>query len=95
VATIASVPAVEPPFESHSAVTGEYGDPADPLVIAEAEGRLLRDGDEVYPITGGWYYEPVSGITMRFGRDASGKVDTVISHYPVSSRPERSLRKLR
>jgi CubicO group peptidase (beta-lactamase class C family) len=98
VATIASVPAVAPPFESYSAVVGSYGDPGDPadtLVISEAEGRLFRDGDEIYPIAGGWYYEPGSSLTMRFGRDATGAVETLVTRYACCGRKERTLQRIR
>jgi CubicO group peptidase (beta-lactamase class C family) len=92
-ATVASTPAVGPVFESHSAVIGAYGDPADPVVISEAEGRLFRDGNEFYPIAGRWYYLPASGSRMRFGRDSSGNVDSIVTAF--GSAPERVLRRIR
>jgi len=81
VRAIAQVPAVAPGFEALSGVVGAYGDPADPVVISEAEGRLFRNGNEVYPIVGGWYYEPDTGTTMRFARDAGGRVDSMLTRY--------------
>jgi hypothetical protein len=80
-------------FESHSAVVGAYGDPADPVVISEEQGRLFRDGNEFYPIAGRWYYLPASGSRMRFGRDSSGNVDSIVT--ALGSAPERVLRKIR
>ena len=94
VARIASVPAVAPPFEPSKAVVGAYGDPADPLVISEKEGRLFRDGSEFYPIAGGWYYLPASGSTMRFGRDAGGSVDSIVTRFAWATQ-ERALRRIR
>jgi CubicO group peptidase (beta-lactamase class C family) len=92
-ATIASVPAVASPFEPASTVVGAYGDPADPLVISEAEGRLFRDDSEFYPVAGGWYYLPASGTTMRFGRDSGGSVDSVLTRRPGST-GEHALRRI-
>jgi CubicO group peptidase (beta-lactamase class C family) len=92
VATILSVPAVARPFEPHSAVVGAYGDPADPVVISDAEGRLFRDENEVYPIADGWYYIPASGTTFRFGRDSDGSVDSLVTRFPWAS--ERALRRV-
>ena len=94
VATIASVPAVAPPFEPHSAVVGAYGDPADPVVISQAAGRLFRDASEFYPIAGGWYYLPASGTTFRFGRVSDGSVDSMITRFPWAA-SERVLRRVR
>ena len=94
VGTIASVPAVAPPFEPHSAVVGAYGDPADPVVISEAEGRLFRDASEFYPITDGWYYLPASGTTFRFGRVSGGTVDSMVTRVPWAA-SERVLRRVR
>lgn len=93
VATIASVPAVAPTFEPHTAVVGAYGDPADPVVISEAEGRLFRDESEFYPIAGGWYYLPSSGTTFRFGRVSDGSVDSMITRFPWAA-SERVLRRV-
>jgi hypothetical protein len=92
VASIASVPEVAPPFEPHSALLGAYGDPADPVVISETEGRLFRDESEFYPMAGGWYYLPASGATFRFGRDSSGTVESIITRS--GSAPERVLRRI-
>jgi CubicO group peptidase (beta-lactamase class C family) len=94
VATIASVPAVAPTFEPHGAIVGAYGDPADPVVISEAEGRLFRDESEFYPIAGARYYLPASGATFRFGRIAGGSVDSMITRFPGAA-SERVLRRVR
>ena len=93
VATIASVPAVAPPFEPHSEIVGAYGDPADPVVISVAESRLFRDESEFYPIAGSWYYLPASGTTFRFGRDSSGSVDSMVTRFPWAV-SERVLRRV-
>ena len=93
-ATIASVPPVAPPFESPSAVVGAYGDPVDPVVISESEGRLFRDESEFYPIAGDRYYLPASGATFRFVRDSGGRVDSVVTRFP-STTQERALGRLR
>jgi hypothetical protein len=93
VATIASVPAVAPSFEPHSAIVGAYGDPADPVVISVAESRLFRDESEFYPIAGGWYYLPASGTTFRFGRDSGGNVDSMVTRFPWAV-SQRALRRI-
>jgi hypothetical protein len=93
-ATIASVPAVAPTFEPNGTLVGAYGDPADPVVISEAEGRLFRDGSEFYPIAGGWYYLPASGTTFRFGRVSGGSVDSMVTRFPWAA-SERVLRRVR
>lgn len=94
VATIATVPPVVPRFEADGAIVGAYGDPIDPLVISESEGRLFRDDSEFYPIAGGRYYLPASGTTFRFVRDSSGNVDSVITRFPWTPQ-ERALRRIR
>ena len=94
VTAIASVPPVAPPFEPHSAIVGAYGDPVDPLVISEKEGRLFRDESEFYPIAGGWYYLPASGTTFRFVRESGGRVDSVVTRFPWAAQ-ERALGRLR
>ncbi len=94
VATIASVPPVAPQFEPPSAVVGTYGDPVDPLVISETEGRLFRDDSEFYPIAGRRYYLPASGTTFRFGRDSGGRVDSVTTRFPWAAQ-ERALGRVR
>jgi CubicO group peptidase (beta-lactamase class C family) len=80
-------PAVVAPFEPPSSIEGSYGDPKDPIRIVFADGKFYRDGDEFYPIGGHLYYEPVSGSSMRFRRDASGTVDAVLTTFPGG--PER------
>jgi hypothetical protein len=94
VAKIASVPVVASPFEPRSSVVGAYGDPADPVVISETEGRLFRDASEFYPIAGGWYYLPASGTTFRFRRNSSGSVDSMVTRFPWAS-SERALPRVR
>lgn len=93
VAAIASVPPVAPQFEARGAVVGSYGDPVDPLVISESEGRLFRDESEFYPIAGGRYYLPASGATFRFARDSGGSVDSIITRFPGAAE-ERALRRV-
>src|SRR5206468_11041551 len=49
------VPIVDPPAvaaatEDPATIVGAYGDPADPVVISLADGRLFRDESEFYPI---------------------------------------------
>jgi hypothetical protein len=90
VTTIASVPPVAQEFEPHNVVVGAYGDPVDPVLISETEGRLFRDESEFYPIAGGWYYLPASGTTFRFGRDSGGRVDSVVTRLPWAAQ-ERAL----
>jgi CubicO group peptidase (beta-lactamase class C family) len=90
VIAIASIPPVAPSFEPPSAVVGAYGDPADPLVISEADGRLFRDESEFYPIAGGRYYLPASGTTFRFVRGSTGSVDSVVTRFPWAAQ-ERAL----
>ena len=93
VETIASVPPVARQFEARSAVVGAYGDPVDPVVVSESDGRLFRDESEFYPIAGGRYYLPASGATFRFARDSGGSVDSVITHFPGATQ-ERALRRV-
>jgi CubicO group peptidase (beta-lactamase class C family) len=93
VVAIRNPPPVAPPFEDPRAVVGSYDDPPDAIVISEVDGRLFRDGDEVYPIVGGWYDEPVSGATMRFARASDGSVEEMITHY-AGGRPDRRMKKL-
>lgn len=93
VGSIASVPAVGPAFEPHNEVVGAYGDPLDPVVISEADGRLFRDESEFYPIVG-WYYLPSSGTTFRFGRGSGGSVDSMVTRFPWSA-SERVLPRVR
>jgi CubicO group peptidase (beta-lactamase class C family) len=81
VTPIASVPTVAPPFEPPNAIVGQYGDPVDPLVIAETAGRLFRDDSEFYPIAGDRYYRPASGTTFRFVRDSGGRADSVVTRF--------------
>lgn len=81
-AALAVPPPVGPRFEATSEFTGPYGDPSDPVVIAEIDGRLFRDENEFYPIAGGWYSIPASGNTFRFLRDATGRVDTMLTRRP-------------
>ena len=80
------------PFESPAQFLGLYGDPADPLVISEKHGRLFRDESDFYPISGGMYYVPVSGQLMRFARDTSGNVESIITRFGTA--PERTLRRI-
>jgi CubicO group peptidase (beta-lactamase class C family) len=94
VATIASVPPIAPQFEAPNEVVGVYGDPVDPLVISESEGRQFRDESEFYPIAGGRYYLPASGTTFRFARDSGGSVDSIITRFPWAPQ-ERALRRVR
>ena len=90
---LASVPAVVPPFEPVESIVGPYDDAPDSIVISHVDGRLLRDGDDIYPMAGGWYYEPASGAMMRFARDAAGAVDSMVTRYPWSGK-ERAMRRL-
>jgi CubicO group peptidase (beta-lactamase class C family) len=83
-------PVAVPPFESPTDFVGLYGDPADPLVISEKQGRLFRDESDFYPISGRMYYVPVSGQLMRFGRDSRGIVDSIFTRFAPTA-PERSL----
>ena len=78
-------------FEPPSDVVGLYGDRNDPLEFAVHEGELFRDEDQIYPVAGDKYYEPVSGRTMRFHRQ-DGKVDSIVTTYGDGR--ERVLRKL-
>ncbi|HEV8357146.1 MAG TPA: serine hydrolase domain-containing protein [Gemmatimonadales bacterium] len=89
---IAAPPAVAPAFENPAQFVGLYGDPADPVGVVEKDGRLLRDGNEFYPISGGRYYLPASGATMRFARDSSGNVDSMLTRFGTA--PERSSRRI-
>ena len=91
-AAIADPPPVAPRFEATAELTGPYGDPRDPVVIAEVDGRLFRDENEFYPIAGGWYSIPASGSTFRFVRAANGKVDTMLTRRPGG---ETSMKKIR
>lgn len=93
VTPLASVPAVVASFEPAESIVGPYDDAPDSIVISQADGRLLRDGGDIYPIAGGWYYEPSSGMTMRFARDAAGAVDSMVTRYPPP-RKERAMRRL-
>ena len=79
-AAIAAPPAIAPPFETPAAFVGRYGDPVDPVVIAEIDGRLFRDENEFYPIENRRYYIPASGTTFTFGRDASGTVNAMLTN---------------
>jgi CubicO group peptidase (beta-lactamase class C family) len=81
-------PPVARPFENFAEIVGLYGDPADPVEVAEKEGRLFRDGDAIYPISGRLYYSPVSAAVTRFGRDASGNVEVMLTRFGTD--PERS-----
>jgi CubicO group peptidase (beta-lactamase class C family) len=92
VAPITRPPPIAPSFESPATVVGMYGDAADPLVISEADGRLFRDENEFYPMAGGRYYLPVSGATMRFGRNSRGDVDSILTRF--GDGPERALRRI-
>jgi len=94
VATIASVPPVAPQFEARGALMGAYGDPVDPVVISESDGRLFRDESEFYPIADGRYYLPASGATFRFARASGGSVDSIITRFPGAAE-ERALRRVR
>jgi CubicO group peptidase (beta-lactamase class C family) len=94
VTPVASVPPVAPPFETHNAFVGAYGDPVDPLLISESNGRLFRDESEFYPIAGGRYYLPASGATFRFVRDPGGRVDSVVTRFPGAAQ-ERVLGRVR
>ena len=78
-------PPVAASFESPDLVRGSYGDPSDPVVISVVDGRLFRDGAEVYPILHGSYHEPGSGIVMRFRRGSDGRADALISLKPWTS----------
>jgi beta-lactamase family protein len=69
VTSFLSVPAVAALSESPESIVGPYDDAPDSIFISHAGGRLFRDGDDIYPIAGGWYYEPASGMRMRFTRD--------------------------
>jgi CubicO group peptidase (beta-lactamase class C family) len=78
-ADIPDPPEVAPRFEDAREITGLYGDPNDPVEITAGNGRLFRDENEFYPITGRQYSIPASGNTFRFSRDANGvvtKMDT-------------------
>ena len=92
ISAIVAPPAAVPPFENLAEIVGLYGDPADPLPIEEKAGRLFRDGDAIYPISGGMYYEPVSGALMHFGRDTSGSVESIITRFGAG--PERIKRRI-
>jgi CubicO group peptidase (beta-lactamase class C family) len=81
-------PAVGPAFENPAQFVGLYGDPADPVAVVEKDGRFFRDGNEFYPISGGRYYIPVSAAIMRFARDSSGNVDSMLTRFGTA--PERS-----
>ena len=70
---------VRPRFEPTSSIVGRYGSPTDPIEISEAEGKLYRDENEIYPIDGERYLSPASGFIMRFRRAASGDVDAMVT----------------
>jgi CubicO group peptidase (beta-lactamase class C family) len=89
---LAALPPVGPRFEDPAQFVGLYGDPADPIAIVERDGRLFRDESEFYPISGGLYYIPASGATMRFARDASGNVESIMTRFGTA--PERSARRI-
>jgi CubicO group peptidase (beta-lactamase class C family) len=78
-------------FEPSSDLVGLYGDRDDPVEIAVREGELCRDEDQIYPVAGDNYYEPVSSRTMRFHRQ-NGIVDSIVTTYGDGS--ERILRKV-
>jgi CubicO group peptidase (beta-lactamase class C family) len=78
-------------FEPPADVVGLYGDPSDPDEVALHEGELDKDGDQIYPVAGDKYYEPVSGFTRRFHRQ-DGKVDSIVTTRGDGS--ERVMRKV-
>jgi len=85
-------PAALPRFENLAEIVGLYGDPADPIVIAAKEGRVFRDENEFYPVSGGRYYIPASGALMRFARDTSGNVEAIMTRFGTA--PERASRRI-
>jgi CubicO group peptidase (beta-lactamase class C family) len=85
-------PAALPRFENLAEIVGLYGDPADPIVIAEKEARLFRDENEFYPVSGGLYYIPASGALMRFARDTRGNVEAIMTRFGTA--PERTSRRI-
>jgi CubicO group peptidase (beta-lactamase class C family) len=78
-------------FEPPSDLVGLYGDRDDPDEVAVHEGELYRDEDQIYPVAGNKYYEPVSGFTMRFHRQ-NGNVDSIVTTFADGS--ERELPKV-
>jgi CubicO group peptidase (beta-lactamase class C family) len=92
ISALAAVPPVGPRFEDPAQFFGRYGDPVDPVIVAEKDGRLYRDESEFYPIGGGQYYVPVSGAIMHFARDPNGKVSAMVTRFGTS--PERSAAKI-
>ncbi len=72
-------PPVAARFESAASFVGSYGDAADPVVVSEVDGHLLRDDSEFYPIEGGRYYLPASGFVMWFRRGPGGRVDAMMT----------------
>jgi CubicO group peptidase (beta-lactamase class C family) len=82
------------PFEDFSTLPGTYGTPDNPVPVDTADGKLIRDGDEVYPTSDGWYYMPTSGSLMRFHRDASGAADAMITRLAgkETSKPRMAVR---
>lgn len=77
-ARIPPPPPVATEFEQPVALAGEYRNGRSSIVITVANGHLFRGENEFYPIADGRYYIPGSGSTMRFRRDASGRVDAVV-----------------
>ncbi len=77
---IASPPKVASRFETLDGATGLYGDPSDPVAITEVDGKLFRDENEFYPQEGRVYYIAASATTFRFGRDANGKIDSLLTN---------------
>ena len=72
-------PPAAPQAEPVEELVGLYGERSDPVPIAVVDGRLFRDGDEVYPIDGGLYYEPASGSRMRFARNPAGAIEALVT----------------
>jgi len=74
-ASIPMPPPVVDSFEDPHSVTGTFGR----AEITFLDDTLFRGDNEFYPIEDGSYYIPASGTKMRFGKDADGIVDALIS----------------
>ncbi len=76
---IPSPPPVGPPVGRPEVLAGVYDGDGPPIVIAADDGHLYRGENEFYPVAGGWYYIPGSGMRMRFRTDESGQAYELIS----------------
>lgn len=81
--SIPQPPPVAARSEDVTAAIGFYGDPNDPVEVSLVGGRLLRDGNEFYPIGGGKYYILASGAVLHFIRRADGTVESMATKWPT------------